>query len=80
LKNYDCWDDDKTPKEWLKECLGKMPPHAKCPIYDRTKQYTWANVEILDYDPLTAKFKVRVMSSQVEKWVGRLSVLFLTED
>ena len=57
-----------------------MPPHAKCPLFDRNKQYTWSNVEVCEYDPITAKFKVRVMTTQVEKWVGRLSLLFLSED
>lgn len=40
-----------------------MPPQAKCPIFDKNKQYTWSNVEVLDYDPISGKFKVRVMSS-----------------
>ncbi len=57
-----------------------MPPHAKCPIFDKNKLYTWTNVEVIDYDPITCRFKVRVMSTQVEKWIGRLSLMFLTED
>ena len=57
-----------------------MPPHAKCPVYDRSKQYSWSNVEVLEYDPATMRFKVRMMSSLVEKWVGRLSLMFLSED
>lgn len=42
--------------------------------------YVWTAVEVLEYDPKTQKFKVRIGESGVEKWIGRLSVMFLWED
>lgn len=80
LKSYDCWDEDKTPQEWLAECKHRNPPHAKCPMYNLDKKYVWSSVEILDWDAVNEKFKVRVMDSDVIKLVGRLSVMFVWED
>ena len=34
LKEYDCWDEDRTPLEWLEICKKSNPPHAKCPLFD----------------------------------------------
>lgn len=48
LKNYDCWEEDKSPEEWVAECRRREPPHAKCPIYSR--QYVWTHVEVLGWD------------------------------
>ena len=36
-------------------------------------------MEVLDWDPVVQKFKVKVDGSII-KWVGRLSVMFLWED
>lgn len=33
LKDYDCWDEDLKPEEWLEKYQGTPPPHGKSPIY-----------------------------------------------
>ena len=35
LKDYDCWDTDLTPQEWIKKYVGTPPPHGKAPIYSK---------------------------------------------
>jgi len=35
---------------------------------------------VLDYDEEEKKYLVKVMETGVEKWVGRLSVMFMWED
>ncbi|KAM3134228.1 hypothetical protein pb186bvf_013648 [Paramecium bursaria] len=84
LKNYDCWDEDRQPEEWLaivkaQDDQNKLY-HAKVPIYDKSGKYLWTGVQILGYDPETRKYKVRVVQTGVEKEVGRLSLLFEGED
>jgi hypothetical protein len=33
LKDYDYWDDDLEPLEWLNKYIGTPPPHGQSPIY-----------------------------------------------
>ena len=53
-------------------------PHAKSPLY-LNKKYHWVPVVVLDYDSRKKKFFVR-LDNGIEKWVGRLSLLFFFED
>ena len=43
LKDYDCWDNDKEPEEWVKMYLGTPPPHGKAPIYSKG-EYVWTDI------------------------------------
>lgn len=43
-------------------------------------EYCWKPVEVLSYDPVQKKFKVKVCSTGQEKFVTRLSLLFFNED
>lgn len=79
LMNYDCWDEDFSPENWVRRCKTLEPPHAKSPIYIN-KRYIWAGVEILDWYPETRKFLVRILLNGHEKVVSRLSLMFLNED
>lgn len=61
--------------------------NARCMISQEGTQikyiifrYVWTYVEVLDWDPIQEKFKVRVLDTDVIKYVGRLSVMFLWED
>ena len=33
LKDYDCWENDLKPEEWIKKYDKIPPPHGKAPIY-----------------------------------------------
>lgn len=33
LKNYDCWDEEKKPVEWVDKYKELEGAHAQCPIY-----------------------------------------------
>lgn len=79
LMNYDCWDDDLDPEEWVRRCKGVEPPHARSPIFIN-KRYLWAGVEILAWDKETHKFLVKILLNGQEKFVSRLSLMFLIED
>jgi len=35
LKDYDCWDNDLAPEEWVKKYVGTPAPHGKAPIYSK---------------------------------------------
>ncbi|KAL4494234.1 hypothetical protein ABPG73_018753, partial [Tetrahymena malaccensis] len=80
LRNYDCWDEETTPQQWL-EKFKKNPqgPHGKCPIY-LNKQYEWTDVQVLDYDENTDKYLVRIIATDQLKHVVRLSLMFNEED
>lgn len=79
LMNYDCWDEDFEPMEWLKRCKGQPLPHAKSPIYVN-KRYLWAGVEILGWNHELQKFIVKILINGNQKLVSRLSLMFLNED
>ncbi|CAK93776.1 unnamed protein product (macronuclear) [Paramecium tetraurelia] len=78
LKDYDCWDEDKTPEQWIELCLKTNPPHAKCPLFDHSDKYIWTDVEVLGYQ--NGRYEVKVLRSNKIKWIGRLSLLFFAED
>lgn len=79
LMNYDCWDEDCEAEEWVRKVKGLEPPHAKSPIYIN-KRYLWAGVEILGWSKEMNKFLVKILLNGSEKYVSRLSLMFLTED
>ncbi|EAS04067.1 axonemal dynein heavy chain (macronuclear) [Tetrahymena thermophila SB210] len=79
LKKYDCWDQDKTPQEWLKFYKNNTGPHGMCPTYINQK-YQRTPIQILDYDEESEKYLVRVLATGIKKWVIRLSILFNHED
>lgn len=79
LMNYDCWDEDCEPEEWVRRVKGLEPPHAKSPIYIN-KRYLWAGVEIIGWNKEISKFLVKILLNGSEKYVSRLSLMFLTED
>ena len=33
LKDYDCWEGDLTPEQWVEKYSNLPPPHGKAPIY-----------------------------------------------
>jgi dynein heavy chain len=78
LKDYDCWDEDRSPELWIELCSKTNPPHAKCPMFDASGKYIWTDVEVVSFKD--GKFEVRVLRNSKSKWVGRLSVLFFAED
>ena len=79
LKDYDCWDQDLKPEEWLEKYQGKPGPHGKSPIYQQG-EYKWADVELLDYDKPSGKFYVKVLQNGLLKFVSRLAITFADED
>jgi hypothetical protein len=79
LANYDCWDLDLQPEEWVLKCKKMKAPHARSPIFINNK-YFWGGVEVLDYDKESKKFKIRILLTGKEKLVGRLSLMFNEED
>jgi hypothetical protein len=42
--------------------------------------YIWQDVEVLDFNPSSNRFKVRVCSSGLEKEIVKLSILFNCEN
>ena len=79
LMNYDCWDEECDPEDWIKRYKSIEPPHAKSPIY-MNKRYLWAGVEIIGWNKEQRKFLVKIMLNGHEKYVSRLSLMFLNED
>lgn len=79
LRDYDCWDGDLEPQEWLNKYLGTPAPHGQSPIYSHG-EYRWADVELLNYDPSSGKFYVKVIENGLLKFVNRLSLKFKDED
>jgi hypothetical protein len=80
LMRYDVFDGDKEPSAWVEECL-RFPgqAHGLSPVCENYK-YTWKPVEVLSYDAKERKFRVKIVSATVEKYVNRLSLLFFAED
>ena len=62
LKNFDCFEDSKSPEEWLQICKNSSVPNGFCPFYIENK-YIWQEVEVLDYDVESKKFKIKSYSS-----------------
>jgi hypothetical protein len=79
LKDYDCWDSDLTPQEWIKKYINTPPPHGKAPIYSKG-EYIWTDIELINYDEKSGKFYVKVLENGLLKFVSRLSIQFKDED
>lgn len=80
LTRYDTWDDDKTPEQWVDYCTARpKEAHGLSPVF-HINEYMWKPVEVLGYDEKEKKYKVRVVSTNQEKYVTRLSLLFFNED
>ena len=79
MKDYDCWENDMTPEEWAQKYVGTPPPHGKAPIYSKG-EYVWTDIELINYDPKTGKFYVKVLENGLLKFVSRLSLQFRDED
>lgn len=79
MKDYDCWENDLKPQEWMEKYLNTPGPHAKAPIY-QGGEYVWADIELINYDEKSGKFYVRVLSNGLLKFVSRLSIQFKDED
>ena len=75
LKDYDCWENDLTPEEWATKYIGTPPPHGKAPIYSKG-EYIWTDIELINYDPKTGKYYVKVLENGLLKFVNRLSLQF----
>jgi hypothetical protein len=75
LKDYDCWDSDLTPDEWTKKYVGTPPPHGKAPVFYKG-EYVWTDIELINYDPKSEKFYIRVLDNGLLKFVSRLSIQF----
>ena len=79
LKDYDCWDNDHAPEQWVKKYLGTPPPHGKAPIYFKG-QYVWTDIEVINFDQKSGKFYIKVLENGLLKFVSRLSIQFKDED
>lgn len=79
LKDYDCWDNDRTPEEWSNLYIGTPPPHGKAPIYSKG-EYVWTDIELINYDHKSGKFYVKVLENGLLKFVSRLSIQFKDQD
>lgn len=79
LKDYDCWDNDLAPEQWVAKYANTPPPHGKAPIY-QGGEYVWVDVELLSYDEKSGKFYIRVLQNGLLKLVNRLSIQFKDED
>lgn len=79
LKDYDCWDNDKEPEEWVRLYQNTPPPHGKAPIFSKG-EYIWTDIELINYDQKSGKFYVKVLENGLLKFVSRLSIQFKDED
>lgn len=43
LKDYDCWENDLSPEDWVEKYANTPPPHGKAPIYSGG-QYIWVDI------------------------------------
>ena len=80
LARYDVFEGDREPEAWVEACL-RLPgqAHGLSPVCENY-EYIWKPVEVLAYDAAERKFKVKIVSTGLEKSVSRLSLLFFTED
>jgi len=80
LARYDVFEGDQEPEAWMEACL-RLPgqAHGLSPVCENY-EYIWKPVEVLAYDAAARKFKVKIVSTGIEKSVIRLSLLFFTED
>ena len=80
LARYDVFEGDQEPEAWMEACL-RLPgqAHGLSPVCE-SYEYVWKPVEVLAYDTAARRFKVKIVSTGVEKSVTRLSLLFFTED
>jgi hypothetical protein len=46
----------------FEKCKNNTGPHGKSPVYMQ-KSYVWMDVYLLDYDPASNKFLVKVAST-----------------
>ncbi|OMJ85003.1 hypothetical protein SteCoe_13780 [Stentor coeruleus] len=74
---FDCWEEKKSPFQWLQFYREKPPPHGKSPIFEQGV-YRWEDIELLGYE--NNKFKVRVVKTDAIKRVQRLAIRFNDED
>jgi hypothetical protein len=80
LKDYDCWENDLKPQEWMQKYMNTPgESHGKAPIY-QGGEYVWADIELINYDEKSGKFYIRVLSNGLLKFVSRLSIQFKDED
>ena len=81
IKKFDCWDQDLTPEEWMAKIKEQnLDIDAQVPIYDESKNYTWTNVKVLEYNKTIDKYRVQMIKNGNEKLIGRLSLRFHIED
>ena len=80
LARYDVFEGDREPEAWTEACL-RLPgqAHGLSPVCENY-EYNWKPVEVLAYDSAERKFKVKIVSTGMEKSVSRLSLLFFAED
>lgn len=80
LTRYDTWDEDRTIEDWVEYCQARPgQAHALSPVY-QGYEYCWKPVEVLSFDYKERKYKVKVVATNQEKLVTRLSLLFFDED
>jgi len=80
LTRYDCFEEDKSIDDWVRECQAKPgQAHALSPVY-QGYEYCWKPVEVLSYDYAAQKYVVKVCATGKEKKVTRLSLLMFNED
>ena len=48
-----------TPEEWMAKIKEQnLDIDAQVPIYDESKNYTWTNVKVLEYNKTIDKYRV----------------------
>lgn len=79
LIKYDCFDEEVSGKEWVNKYRNDNRSHGKSPMYFNN-QYQWVNIQVIDFNESTGKFKIKTLSEGIIKEVNRLSILFRDED
>jgi dynein heavy chain, axonemal len=77
ISKFDCWEEGKTPEEWVLFYKKKPIPHGQSPIFE-SGIYKWEDVEVLGYEK--KKFIVRVIKTSAIKKVQRLAIRFNQEN
>eukprot|EP00825_Cyclidium_porcatum_P047874 TRINITY_DN786_c0_g1_i4.p1 TRINITY_DN786_c0_g1~~TRINITY_DN786_c0_g1_i4.p1 ORF type:complete len:916 (+),score=181.33 TRINITY_DN786_c0_g1_i4:48-2795(+) len=79
LINFDCYEEEITPQQWVLKYKNTPPPHGQCPIYIN-KQYDFTQIEVKGYNEEKKKFIVKMLTNGQVKLVTRLSLIFKDEN
>ena len=65
LRNYDCWEEDLAPEDWINICKAIEGEQGYVPTYNSSKQYTWSGVKVLSYSQKHNKFIVQIIETGI---------------